>query len=52
MDIRLPLIQDFRIHAFGGGSVSELESGITNGMVEVREGISYLTQRPSIDISD
>jgi hypothetical protein len=52
MDIRLPLIQDFRIHAFGGGSVSELESGITNGMVEVREGISYLTQRPSIDISE
>jgi hypothetical protein len=52
MDIRLPVTPDLRIHSFGGGSIAELESGITNGMVEVRNGIPYLTQRPSIDISE
>ncbi len=50
MEIRIPVIPDYRINAFSGGTISELESGITNGMIEVREGIPYLTQRPSIDI--
>jgi len=48
--VRIPVTPDYRINQFSGGTISELESGITNGMIEVREGIPYLTQRPSIDI--
>jgi hypothetical protein len=52
MDIRLPLIQDLHINAFSGGSITELESGITNGIVQTKSGKPYLTQRPSIDVSE
>jgi hypothetical protein len=50
MDIRLPVTADLHINAFSGGTITELESGITNGVVQTKNGKSYLTQRPSIDI--
>ena len=48
--MRLPVTPDLHINAFSGASITELESGVTNGMVEKTGGRVYLTQRPSIDI--
>jgi len=50
MDIRIPLTPDIHIKEFSGGSITELESGITNGIVQIKGGAPYLTQRPSIDV--
>ena len=50
--MRIPLIGDLHINAFSGGEITELESGITNGIVQQKSGKPYLTQRPSIDISE
>jgi len=50
MDIRIPVIPDLHINEFSGGTITELESGITNGIVQTKNGKPYLTQRPSIDI--
>ena len=48
--MRWNLAVDYRINAFAGAGVTELESGITNGVIDNRNGINYLTQRPSIDV--
>ena len=50
MDIRLPLIPNIHINAFAGGTITELEAGITNGVVHKKGETLYLTQRPTIDI--
>ena len=48
MDVQAAV--DLRINTFTEAAISELESGITNGMVE-REGDKiYVQQRPSIDL--
>lgn len=46
MRFRLPLAVDLKINAFNGATITELESGITNGIIEDGK----LTQRPSIDV--
>jgi len=48
--MRLPVISDMHINAFSGAGITELESGITNGVGEKRGEINYLTQRPPIDM--
>lgn len=48
--MRLSAASDLHINSFGGGVITELESGVTNGMVEKRGEVLYLTQRPSIDV--
>ena len=52
METRLPLIPNIHINAFSGGTITELESGITNGVIHQKNGINYLTQRPSMDIAE
>ena len=49
-NVGITTIVDMHINAFSGGTITELESGITNGVVQTKNGITYLTQRPSIDI--
>lgn len=48
--MRLSLAPDLHINAFNGASITEKDSGITNGIVEKRGDILYTTQRPSIDV--
>jgi len=48
--MRLPVLPDLHINKFSGASITELESGITNGVGEKRGEINYLTQRPPIDM--
>lgn len=48
--MRFPVIPDLHINAFSGATITELESGITNGVGEKRGAINYLTQRPPIDM--
>ena len=48
--MRLNPAADLHINAFNGAVITELESGITNGLVEKRGDVVYLTQRPSIDV--
>lgn len=48
--MRLPATPQLHINAFSGGTITELESGITNGIVQTKNGIPYLTQRPAIDV--
>jgi len=50
MDVRLPLIPNVHINAFVGGAITELESGITNGVVHKKGEVVYVTQRPGVDI--
>ncbi len=50
--MRLPVAADLHINAFAGAGITELDSGVTNGIVEKRGEVVYLTQRPSIDISE
>ena len=50
MDQRLPLTPNLHINAFSGGTLTEIESAITNGVVHKKGDVLYLTQRPSIDI--
>ena len=52
--MRLSPVADLHINAFTGGTITELGSGITNGVVEKKivngQEVFYLTQRPSIDV--
>lgn len=48
--MKIPVFSDLHINAFSGGTITELESGMTNGIVQVGASGKYLTQRPSIDI--
>lgn len=48
--MRIPLYADMNINEFTGASVTELGSGITNGVVEKRDDRTFITQRPSIDV--
>lgn len=50
--MRLPLTPNFHINAFNGATITEKDSGITNGIVEKRGNTIYTTQRPSIDVFD
>lgn len=47
--MRIPVATDLIIDGFGGGVISDLDAGITNGVVEKDGGRVYVTQRPSID---
>ena len=48
--MRIPAAKQLRIKQFSGGSITELSSGITNGILQTVDGIPYITQRPSIDV--
>ena len=48
--MRLATVPQLHINEFAGAGITELESGITNGVGEKRGEINYLTQRPSIDV--
>ena len=48
--MRVSLTPDLHINAFTGATITEKDSGITNGIVEKRGDVLYLTQRPSIDV--
>lgn len=48
--MRLPVTPNLHINQFSGATITELESGMTNGVGEKRGDIIYLTQRPSIDV--
>ena len=48
--MRIPLAPNLHINAFNGATITEKDSGITNGIVEKRGDILYTTQRPSIDV--
>lgn len=48
--MRISLTPDLHINAFTGATITEQDSGITNGVVEKRGQIFYTTQRPSIDV--
>ena len=50
--MRLPAANQLRIKNFSGGSITELSSGITNGVVQTVGDVPYITQRPGIDIWD
>jgi hypothetical protein len=48
-----PLV-DLHINAFSGAAITELETGITNGIIRSKEingkRQEYVTQRPAIDV--
>ena len=52
--MRLSPVADLHINAFTGAIITELGSGITNGVVEKKivngQEVFYLSQRPSIDV--
>ena len=48
--MKISLTPDLHINQFSGATITELESGITNGMVDKKGESLYLTQRPSVDI--
>ena len=48
--MRLPVTPDLFINKFSGASITELDSGVTNGVIELRGDVPYLTQRPPIDL--
>ena len=48
--MRLNAASDLHINAFNGAVITELDSGMTNGVAEDRGGVRYITQRPSIDV--
>lgn len=50
--MRIPLTPNLHINAFNGATITEKDSGITNGIVEKRNDVLYVTQRPSIDVFD
>jgi len=49
--MRIPLAVPYKINRFSGATIYELESGITNGMVNKVFDRTYVTQRPSIDVT-
>ncbi len=52
MDVRIPVTANLHIENFSGGTVTELASGSTNGIVQTKGQSLYLTQRPGINISE
>jgi len=50
--MRLPVLPDLHINKFSGATITEMEAGMTNAVGEKRNGITYLTQRPPIDLFD
>lgn len=48
--MRVKAWADLRIHKFDGATITELESGMFNGIIDIRDEIPYLTQRPAIDV--
>jgi hypothetical protein len=48
--MRLTVTPEFQINAFSGATITELESGVTNGIIDTQNGQTYLTQRPAIDV--
>jgi len=50
--MRLNPAVDLHINAFNGATITELDSGLTNAIVETRGGKTYITQRPSIDVTE
>jgi hypothetical protein len=48
--MRLSATPDLHINKFSGATITEMESGVTNGVIEIRGDIPYLTQRPPIDV--
>ena len=48
--MRVPLAVDLNINQFNGATITEMDSGITNGVVEKRGEVFHVTQRPSIDV--
>ena len=50
--MKLSVIADLRINQFSGATITELESGVTNGVVHIDKvnKKTYLSQRPSIDV--
>lgn len=51
--MRVPLAVNLKINAYTGATITEYDSGITNGIVDkYSDGRIYVTQRPSIDITE
>lgn len=48
--MEIPATVDLRMNLFAAGVITELESGITNGVLEKENGRPYVIQRPSIDV--
>ena len=48
--MRLNPAVNMHINAFSGATITELDSGMTNAVMELRNDIPYITQRPSIDV--
>ena len=48
--MRIPVVAQLDIKAFSGGSITEIEAGITNGVVQMVGDTAYATQRPGIDV--
>lgn len=48
--MRLPLVSDLKILSFSGATISNYDSGITNGMIKDINGVKYLTCRPPIQL--
>jgi len=48
----IPASPDLIIKGFSGATITRLEAGITNGMVDTVNGVPITTQRPSIDLFD
>lgn len=50
--MRIPLTPNLGINLFSGGTITQLESGTVNGVIENNESGPYLTQRPAINVSE
>ncbi len=50
MKINLPIVADMHINQFSGAVITELESGMTNGVFIADGKGGYVTQRPSFDM--
>ena len=50
--MRIPVTPDLHINAFNGATITEKDAGITNGIVDKRGPVPFVTQRPSIDVFD
>jgi len=46
----LPAYSDLHINQFSAGTITELESGVKNGIVQDGASGKYLTQRPGVDV--
>lgn len=50
--MNLSAAPDLVIKAFSGATITRLESGVINGIIDTVNGIPIVTQRPSIDLFD